>query len=100
MKLYKHWMIYTDKGVFNGFRAFGSNDYKDIEFMKKTFGEDMVIVDEIKREESNKEETSEIGTLADYGDFVDTLLRENDNDIPTFEQYKAELQEDSKRLID
>ena len=95
--MYRFWLIYTDKGIFNGFKAIGFNDKKDLIFFKETFKDSHVFIETIEKEnKENEEKTPELGTLEDYGDFVNTLIKEGDKDIPTFEQYRAELQECEK----
>lgn len=93
--MYKIWLIYTEKGNFNGFKAIGFNDNKGLNFFKETFKDSHIFIETITKEEKKEsEKTFEIGTLTDYGDFVNTLIKEGDTEIPSFEQYKTELEEE------
>lgn len=57
--MYKHWLVYTEKGEFERFKVLGSNDITDIEFFKDMFKDVFVFIDVAKGNEliiENKKE--------------------------------------------
>ncbi|MDU5080253.1 hypothetical protein [uncultured Tissierella sp.] len=86
--MYKYWLIYTDKGEFRGFKAIGFNDIESIKWFKETFESIYNFVETIEKYPVALEKTLQ----QEYEEFVEILKNEGDEDIPSFEQYKKDIE--------
>lgn len=86
--MYKYWLIYAEKGEFKGFKAIGFNDKEGIKFFKERFGDTLVFVDTIEKHSKTLENTLQ----NEYVEFVEILKNEGDQGIPSFEQYKKDIE--------
>lgn len=87
--MYKYWLIYTCKGEFKGFKAIGFNSIEEVDWFKKTFSSDHVFIETIEKYPKALEKT----LIKEYEEFVELLKNEGDSDIPSFEQYKRDIEE-------
>lgn len=90
----KYWLIYTEK-LFNGFKAIGFNDPREIEIFKDIFKKDLVFIETLESSRKAKELDPK-GLKEYYTEYIETLKKEGDTDIPSFEQYKKEIEEYEK----
>jgi hypothetical protein len=85
--MYKYWLIYTEK-IFNGFKAMGFNDLEELERFKNWFKGDLIFVETIEKYPRSLEKALQ----KEYQEFVEILKNEGDKDIPSFEQYKKDIE--------
>lgn len=88
--MYKYWLIYTERGTFKGFKAIRFNNIESLEEFKGMFKESLIFIETLEGCSNTEEEMYK----KEYDEFVGFLIKEGDEDIPTFEQYKKEIQEE------
>lgn len=91
--MYKYWLIYTERGTFKGFKAIGFNNIESLEKFKEMFKETLVFIETLEKDSNSDQDIYK----KEYDEFVEFLTKEGDDDIPTFEQYKKEMEEELSR---
>ena len=86
--MYKYWLIYSNKGEFKGFKAIGFNSMEEVEWFKEIFSSDHIFIETIEKYPKALERS----LLKEYEEFIELLKSEGDEDIPSFEQYKKDIE--------